>query len=280
MAIGKLINSKKEFIQNAIEQKGKKEKIVLGITDLSFHRVTGALVTYVLEQMGFEVERKYALHEENFRRLKNMEIDMLSSAWIPSSHGVYKENVEKEIKIVELGLHYKPYALWGVPSYVPKDELNQISDLLKPEISKKMIKQIQGIGPGAGITRFSIKMMDEYFLNDEGYTFKTGTQEDCVKAFEDAVSKKEWVIVPLWQPQFLHNNYDIRELEEPKGLLGIVDRAVLLCSENKLNKILSTEQINILNNIVLSNEIVSELDYYHCVEGLSEDEAVKKWIIK
>jgi len=68
-----------------------------------------------------------------------------------------------------------------------------------------MIPTIQGIGTGAGITRFSIKMMDEYKLNDAGYRFLTGTQAECVAAFENAVAEKRWVVVPLWRPQFLHN---------------------------------------------------------------------------
>ena len=36
-------------------------------------------------------------------------------------------------------------------------------------------------------------------------------------------------------------------------------------------------KIKILDNIVLSNEIISHLDYMVCKEGLSEDEAVEKW---
>ena len=280
MNIPTLVENKKDFIAIAKDLKHENHSINLGVTDLSFHRVTAALITYILEEMGFKVHRTYALHEKNFQKLKNKEIDMISSAWIPSSHGVYKADVEKEVPVVELGIHYKPYALWGVPSYIPSTEVNQVLDLVKPNVIKKMTKKIQGIGIGAGITRFSIKMMDEYLLNDAGYEFKTGTQDECVKAFEDAVSRKEWIIVPLWQPQFLHYTHKIREIVEPKGLLGVVDRAVLLCSKNKLESFFTKDQIELLDNIILSNEIISELDYYHCKDGLTEDEAVRKWLNK
>ena len=53
--------------------------IKLGVTNLSFHRVTASLVSHVLNDMGFEVERVYSPHEENFSKLKSGEIDMLSS---------------------------------------------------------------------------------------------------------------------------------------------------------------------------------------------------------
>jgi SnoaL-like domain len=36
------------------------------------------------------------------------------------------------------------------------------------------------------------------------------------------------VIIPLWQPQWLHNRYRIRELHQPKGLPGGTDQATLL----------------------------------------------------
>ena len=65
-----------------------------------------------------------------------------------------------------------------------------MSDLTKPEVVAKMKSDIQGINPGAGITRFSIKMMDEYSLTEAGYRFHTGTEEDCFTAFEKAVENK------------------------------------------------------------------------------------------
>ncbi|MFS1434320.1 glycine/betaine ABC transporter, partial [Vibrio lentus] len=50
----------------------------MGVTDLSFHRTTASLVSNVLKTMGFEVERIFSPHQENFEKLKAGEIDMLS----------------------------------------------------------------------------------------------------------------------------------------------------------------------------------------------------------
>ncbi|CAM3138335.1 glycine betaine ABC transporter substrate-binding protein [Moritella viscosa] len=252
-------------------------KITIGVTDLSFHRVTASLVANVLVDMGFEVERIYSPHQENFAKLKSGEVDMLSSAWLPSSHGIYKSDVEEVEPLLELGLHYKPYALWGVPDYIPEEAVAEVDDLLKPEVLSRMKKDIQGINPGAGITRFSIQMMDEYNLNDVGYKFYTGTEEDCFNAFEQAVANKEWVVVPLWKPQFLHHKYTIREIAEPKGLLGIVDRAVLLLRQDR-SSYFSQDQINKLDSLRFSNEIIAALDYQVSREGKSLDDVTKAWL--
>ncbi len=255
------------------------KKIIMGVTDLSFHRTTASLVANVLKAMGFEVERIFSPHQENFEKLKTGQVDMLSSAWLPSSHGLYKAGVEEVEPLIELGFHYEPYALWGVPDYVPEDAVSEVSDLLKAEVIEKMNSTIQGINPGAGITRFSIQMMKDYGLSDSGYQFFPGSEDDCFSAFESAVANKEWVVVPLWKPQFLHYRYDIRELKEPKGLLGIVDRAVLLLRDDKKH-LFSEQQIQKLDSLRFSNDIIADLDYKVCREGKPQDQVTHDWLIE
>ena len=249
----------------------------LGVTDLSFHHVTASLVSHVLTDMGFTVERIYAPHQDNFKNLKSGEVDLLASAWLPSSHGIYKADVEQVMPLVELGLHYEPYAHWGVPDYVPQSAVNEISDLLKPDVLSKMQKKIQGINAGAGITRFSINMMKEYGLTSAGYEFLTGTEHDCFSAFENAVATQTWCVVPLWKPQFLHYKHTIRELKEPQGLLGVVDRAVLLLREDK-QALFNQAQLNTLDKLRFSNEIIAELDYKVCKNLQPLDDLTRNWL--
>ncbi|MGY4533194.1 glycine betaine/proline transport system substrate-binding protein [Pseudomonas sp. TE3786] len=249
----------------------------LGVTDLSFHRATAAVVTEVLQRMGFVVQRSYALHEENFAQLRAGTIDMLASAWLPHSHGIYQASVEKTVATRELGLHYQPYALWGVPEHVPAAAVQSIQDLLEPAVLARMQCRTQGIGAGAGISRFSQRIMQEYGLGAAGYTFHTGTEMDCWAAFERLVITGEWGVVPLWQPQFLHHQYAIRELQDPRMLLGGVDRAVLLAREDRL-ALLGPEQVQVLANIRLSNAIVAELDYAINRGEKTPDQAAHDWL--
>ena len=258
---------------------GTQTMLRLGVTDLSFHRATAAVIVQVLKRMGVPVERSYALHEANFEQLRTGSIDMIASAWIPSSHGLYKARVEEQVATREVGLHYEPYALWGVPDYVPESVVGSIEDLLKPQVIARMQPLIQGIGPGAGITRFSLKIMDDYDLTLAGYRFRTGTEEECVEAFESLVQTGRWGVVPLWHPQFLHFRHRIRDLKDPKGLLGSVDRAVLLARADRLGH-LSAAQIQVLDNIRLSNAIVAELDYAISREGRNADQAATRWLDK
>jgi len=256
-----------------------KTKITIGVTDLSFHRIAASLVANILHDMGFEVERIYAHHEKNFQNLKEGKTDLLTSAWLPSSHGGYREEVQKVVPLTNLGLHYEPYALWGVPNYVPEEVISEVSDLLKPEVLEKMTKRIQGINPGAGISRFSAKMIHDYKLGEAGYSFHTGTEEDCFGTFEKAVANEEWIVVPLWKPQFLHFKYDIRELKDPKGLLGGVDKAVLLIRDDKKH-LFTSKQLETLDLLKFGNEVIAELDYKVSREGKEIDSVTRDWLLK
>ncbi|WP_404309525.1 glycine betaine ABC transporter substrate-binding protein [Neorhodopirellula lusitana] len=61
------------------------KQIVIGVTNLSSHHVTGSLVDQVLTELGFDAERVYSTHETNFKKLKSGEVDMLASTWLPSN---------------------------------------------------------------------------------------------------------------------------------------------------------------------------------------------------
>ncbi|WP_298366765.1 glycine betaine ABC transporter substrate-binding protein [uncultured Lutibacter sp.] len=253
------------------------KKITIGVTNLSFHRIAASLVANVLIDMGFEVNRIYEHHEKNFQNLKEGKTDLLTSAWLPSSHGGYRAEVQKTVPLTNLGLHYKPYALWGVPEFVSEEDVSEVSDLLKPEVLAKMNRRIQGINPGAGISRFSAQMITDYNLGEAGYSFHKGTEEDCFSAFENAVANKEWIVVPLWNPQFLHYKHKIRELKDPKGLLGVVDEAVLLIRDDKKD-LFSSEQLKVLDSLRFGNDVIAELDYKVSVEGMDIDKVTKTWL--
>ena len=259
------------------ERRANPPSVRLGVTNLSFHVATAAVVTQVLQRMGYTVERSYAVHEDNFAQLASGAIDMLASAWLPHSHGGYQARVEVQVATRELGLHYQPYALWGVPEHVPEAQVQCIEDLLKPAVLGRMQRTIQGIGAGAGITRFSLRMMEHYHLQAAGYEFRIGNEADCIQAFERLLATGEWGVVPLWQPHFLHHTHRIRELHERDGLLGGVDRAVLLAREDRLG-LFTAEQLAVLDNIRLSNAIVAALDYASNRDHKTPDQAATEWL--
>lgn len=229
----------------------------VGHIDLSFHDAAAREVENVLARHGHSVERSSAPHEEMFERMRRGEVDVLVSAWLPASHGRYLAPFYDEVR--KLTVLYEPYCIWGVPDYVPEDAVAEVSDLVAPPALERMERLIQGINPGAGISRFSAAMVTEYALDSAGYEFRTGTEAQCFGRFIDAVAAGRWVVIPLWHPQWLHHRYRIRELREPKGLLGGRDEATLIvrrAAEERIGAAALTE----LAALHLGNARVSELD--------------------
>ena len=198
---------------------------------------------------------------------------MVLGAWLPSSHGKYIKDVES--KTLKFSTLYKPFCVWGVPDYIPASEVSKVEDIAKPEIAKKFNKTIQGINEGAGISRFSRNIIKTYGLDSLGFEFKNGSILDCTQAFEEAYKKREWVIVPLWKPQYLFHTYTIRALEEPKGLLGAVDNSTIIVHKDSISK-LKPEALQLIKEITLGNDLVTELDYEYQVKGLDLSEIAKK----
>jgi glycine betaine/proline transport system substrate-binding protein len=231
--------------------------IRVGHIDLSFHDAASLEVESVLVAHGLSVERSSAPHEEMYLRMGRGEIDFLCSAWLPASHGAYLAPFESEI--TKVTVLYEPYCIWGVPDYVPEGEVSDVADLLRPEVLVRMERLIQGINPGAGISRFSKAIVESYGLDKEGYEFRTGTEEECFGRYIDAVSEGRWVVIPLWQPQWLHHRYRIREVREPRGLLGGQDSATLIVRKDA-EALVGSAALQELAGLHLGNARVSELD--------------------
>lgn len=232
-------------------------RIHVGHIDLGFHDASALEVEAVLRRHGHNVERSAAPHEEMFRRMGRGEIDMLVSAWLPASHGGYLAPFEEDVR--KITVLYEPYCIWGVPSYVPETVVATVSDLLRPHALDRMDRLIQGINPGAGISRFSKAIVEQYGLAAAGYHFETGTEAQCFDRFEAAVADKRWVVIPLWHPQYLHARHEIRALAEPKGLLGGTDQATLIIRKDAEEKV-GTAALDELSKMNLGNARVSELE--------------------
>ena len=251
-------------------------KVVLGQIDLSFYQVKGALVQALLEDVGYTVEIKERLHQEMFPLLNSGEIDLLVAAWLPEAHANYWSEV-KDSSTVLTKLYDRAYFFWAVPDYVPESAVKEIGDLAKPEVAAKMNKTIQGIGQGASITTFSQNAVEEYGLGELGYQLLPGEADEWVATFEEAVSREEWAILPVWQPQYLNQAYSLRELQDPLGVLGSNNRGVIIATNSFVEKFPASD-LEKLQNISLDIDAVNEMDYTVNVEGKTPQEAAQIWI--
>ncbi|WP_027370312.1 glycine betaine ABC transporter substrate-binding protein [Desulfovermiculus halophilus] len=198
--------------------------IKLGWTAWSTAEANVKLIKKILEdKMGYDVELIMSDIGIQYQGVANGDIDAMIMSWLPTTQKDYWDRFAKDV--VNLGPIYTRARLgWAVPSYIPKDKLNSISDLTNPEVAEKLNNKITGIDPGAGIMQASEKAMDEYGLKDAGYQLLSSSGAGMTAALARAVKRDEWIVVTGWSPHWKFAKWDLRYLEDPKGLLGGKER--------------------------------------------------------
>ncbi|MEU6347604.1 glycine betaine ABC transporter substrate-binding protein [Streptomyces sp. NPDC046977] len=249
--------------------------VTVGNIALSFHRAAAAVTRRVLEAHGHRVNSVEAPHEQLFRLQEEGSVDVLVSAWLPSSHGAYLARYRDRVRV--LSPHYQPYCVWAVPPYVPAEQVREVADLTRTDVAERMTRAIDGINPGAGISRFSARMVNEYGLDRYGYAFTPGTESGFISRVERGITAREWFVIPLWRPQYLNRHYSLRTLREPKGLLGTVDDASPVISLQALDRV-QPEAVARLDALFLGNEGVEEIDALINVGGLSPLQAADRYL--
>ncbi|WP_251548598.1 glycine betaine ABC transporter substrate-binding protein [Neobacillus muris] len=78
--------------------------------------------------------------------------------------------------------------------------------------------KIIGIDPGAGLMKASAEAIEEYGLDD--WTLVEGSSAAMTAALKKAYDKKEPIIVTGWTPHWMFASFDLKYLEDPKGVFG------------------------------------------------------------
>ncbi|NBC47940.1 MAG: glycine/betaine ABC transporter substrate-binding protein [Gammaproteobacteria bacterium] len=203
------------------------EKTVkIGWTAWSDAEFVTKLAKRILEdEMGYEVELLQTDIAPQYQGLSTGSLDMMLMSWLPGTHADYLEKVCNDV--VPLGILYTHARLgWAVPAYVPEDMVSSIEDLKKDEVKEKLDETITGIDPGAGLTRLSKQAVEDYELDD--YELQISSGAGMTAALERAVRRDDWIVVTAWSPHWMFGAYDLRYLEDPKGVLGSFERVVAL----------------------------------------------------
>ncbi|UPG72760.1 glycine betaine ABC transporter substrate-binding protein [Roseomonas gilardii subsp. gilardii] len=146
------------------------------------------------------------------------DVDAMLQLWLPETHADYWKRIES--KVDRLGVLYTDAKLgWVVPSYVPKEELDSFADLKSDEVREKLGGIVQGIEPGAGLTRVSREALKTYGLGDM-YRLQESSEAAMISMIERSMRRKKWVVATAWSPHWMFGKYDLRYLADPEKAMG------------------------------------------------------------
>jgi glycine betaine/proline transport system substrate-binding protein len=254
----------------------QKQKIILGQVNLSFYAVVGGVVQELLEREGYAVEVVQGPHAEMFPRLGAGQVDIFAAAWLPRGHAALFARVENATFRIA-PLYEDARFFWVVPAYVPEGVLSSVSDLVRPDVQQRVSKRIVSLPAETGLTISARRVIDTYNLSEVGYEVVAATPPEWFGTFREAVKRNEWVIFPLWQPHWVNAAYEVRRLDDPKGAYGEPDTAYLLGHRSLRDK-LPDAMIDLLSNVRLPIEAVTEMDQMVNVDGLSPRDSAQRWM--
>ena len=169
------------------------------------------LAEAVLEEKGYDVEVVNADVAPVFAAVAKGDADLFMEVWLPATHKPYMEkfgdNLEKVGTIYEdgkVGL--------VVPDYVNISSIDQLN-----ANKNKFDGKIIGINPGAGIMNTTEKAIKEYNLDME---LVASSEAGMLASLKKAYDKGNWIAVTGWKPHTKFAKWDLKFLDDPKGVYG------------------------------------------------------------
>ncbi|MBX4910841.1 glycine betaine ABC transporter substrate-binding protein [Rhizobium bangladeshense] len=98
----------------------------------------------------------------------------------------------------------------AVPKYVTIDSMDQLNDN-----ADKLGGKIVGIEPGSGLMRDTANSVKAYDLKLQ---LVEGSTAAMTAALKSATDRKEWIAVTIWEPSWMMQKYDVKFLQDPKGV--------------------------------------------------------------
>ena len=221
----------------------------------------------VFEQAGYDVTLVAVDAGPLYQALAKGDVDFTTTAWLPYTHESYWETYGDQIAYVNENIPGAARIGLVVPSYVTInsiDELNSVAD--------KFGNKIIGIEPGAGITSRTEQAIDEYNLD---YTLVTSSSAGMATELGSAIKNNEWIVVTGWSPHWKFSRYDLKFLEDPKGVYGGAEDIVTLARLGLETD--DPEAYGILSRFQWTTEDITSV-MNDIAGGMSETDAAKAWV--
>ncbi len=222
----------------------------------------------IFENHGYDAEIQKAAVDLIFASLANGDTDVFMDTWMPSTHA---QKVGKfEGKIESIGINYDNAKIGlVVPNYVNINSIEEIN-----ANREKFNNKIIGIEKGSGLAAKTDLAVKEYGLQLEHLT---SSSIAMVTELQKSIAKKEWVLVAGWAPHWKFDRFDIKFLDDPKGVFGKSE--TIETYARKGFKEMDAFAANYFNNFYLNEQQMAEL--LNFLQGFDNtSEGAKQWVNK
>jgi glycine betaine/proline transport system substrate-binding protein len=191
------------------------------------------------------------------------------AAWLPTTHGHYLEKVKDQV--MDLGPNLDGTRIGLVtPQYVGIDSITELNDVAE-QIDGKLI----GIDPGAGLMSKTEKVIEDYGLN---LKLVEGSGATMTAALGDAIKNNQWIVVTGWTPHWKFARWDLKYLEDPKGLYGGAEQIHTIVRKGLKTEM--PEVYRVLDQFHWTPDEMAELMVWNQEKGSDPYENAKRWLVQ
>lgn len=192
---------------------GREKSIELAYVEWASEVASTHVVAAVLaDELGYQVELTPVAAGIMWQAMATGDADAMVAAWLPSTHEHYLEDVQD--KVVDLGPNLDGTKVGlVVPQYVTIDSIAEMNDH-----ADKFGGKIYGIDSGAGIMSTTETALTEYGLGN--FELQDSSDAAMTVVLGEKYKANEWVVVTGWTPHWKFATYDLKYLDDPKGLYG------------------------------------------------------------
>ncbi len=178
----------------------------------------------VLEYLGYKTSMTSGSQAIVFKGMDTGDLDAFLGNWMPTMKIHFDKYSEKgTVKNVRVNLHDVVYKT-AVPEYVYEAGVKSFEDL--NEHADKFNKTIYGIEPGNEGNLIIKKAIDNNTYNLGEWNLKASSTAGMLSAVKRAVNNEEWIAFNGWKPHYMNVMFDIRYLDDPKGIWGSGERVL------------------------------------------------------
>lgn len=187
-----------------------KIKISIGKVPYEDMWLAAHVIDNVAQELGYETEIVEAEMGLMYQAVASGSVNVFQDVCLPVVHQPYVDQYEGQFEIV--GTYYKdaPSGL-TVPTYV---DIDSITDLIGREA--EFNNRIVGVEPSAGLMLQTEEAVKAYGL--DGYQLLESSTPAMLGEVTKAVSLNQPILFTSWRPHAMYINFDIKILEDPKGI--------------------------------------------------------------
>ena len=199
--------------------KEKKVEITIGQSPYTYEWVPVNIIKQVAEERGYNVKIVEGDTGFMFLGLAQGDIDIFPDVWLPVLHKTYVDKYKGKFELVGKLINKLPLGV-AVPSYVNFDSLADLKDNADA-VGNRMV----GIEPSSGMMLTAEKTIEAYDLKDS-IKLLDGSTPAMLAELDKAIKLKEPIVFLGWRLNTMFTKYDIKLLDDPKGVWAFDDDVV------------------------------------------------------